>query len=101
MSSGGHMMDFIKRMRFNRSQLKHRKKFKSGEKIFNSVEVSQALKGLELKDFKHLTDEEFLEYKRKLHARLARERKLFLLKMLLGILVLGSLVYWLFTAIFL
>jgi len=100
MYGAGHVLDFINRMRFNRSQLKHRKKFKSDEKYFHVVEVSPLFKQKKYKKLKQLSEEELVAYKQKMHARLRRERRLFLLKMLIGILILGGLAYWVFTGIF-
>jgi len=99
MYGAGHSMDFINRMRFNRGQLKNRKKFKSDEKTFHKVETSTGFKNAKLKNLKHLSEEEFLEYKQKLHQRLRRERYLFLLKMLLGAGIVSVIIYFLILSI--
>ena len=89
---GSHHREYTR----NRKLLKKdRHKFKSGEKYQVLLEKEKQL--LELK---HLSEEEFLIYKEDMLNRLRRERYLFLLKMLLGIFVLGSLGYWVFTEIF-
>ena len=89
---GSHHKDYTRNRRLLK---KDRHKFKSGEKYQVSLEKEKQL--LELK---HLSDEEFLEYKRRLHERLRRERRLFWLKMLIGILILGGLFYWLVSGIY-
>ncbi len=82
---GMHYKDYFRNLKWLK---KERHIFKSGEKYFISLENKKRyLSG------RSLSSAQLLLYRKKLRERLKRERRWFLLKMLLGVLILSGIFY--------